>query len=221
VGYTNAGKTTLFNILSQEKMFTSPQPFATLDPTLRRVSFSDGFYFFLSDTVGFIKKIPVELITSFKATLEELREADCILHVIDIASANFESQIEAVETTLEEIGVRDVPLVKVFNKIDLLPEKKELLEKNGLSDGNFVYVSAKTGEGITSLKNLLRTVLFKNLELFYLRIPKSKRELAHSFSKWTVVLKRRDDGDYIELEIVADPRSIINYLPYVKRGEKN
>jgi GTP-binding protein HflX len=221
VGYTNAGKTTLFNALSLEKMFTSPQPFATLDPTLRRVSFSDGLYFFLSDTVGFIKKIPVELITSFRATLEELREADCILHVIDIASANSESQIEAVEKTLEEIGVRDVPVVKVFNKIDLLSEKEELLEKNGSSGGHFVYVSAKTGDGIISLKNLLRTILFKNLELFYLRIPKSKRELVNSFSKWTVVLKRREDRDHIELEIVADPRSIINYLPYIKRGEKN
>jgi len=211
----------LFNALSLEKMFTSPQPFATLDPTLRRVSFSDGLYFFLSDTVGFIKKIPVELITSFRATLEELREADCILHVIDIASANSESQIEAVEKTLEEIGVRDVPVVKVFNKIDLLSEKEELLEKNGSSDGHFVYVSAKTGDGIISLKNLLRTILFKNLELFYLRIPKSKRELVNSFSKWTVVLKRREGRDHIELEIVADPRSIINYLPYIKRGEKN
>jgi GTP-binding protein HflX len=221
VGYTNAGKTTLFNALSLEKMFTSPQPFATLDPTLRRVSFSDGLYFFLSDTVGFIKKIPVQLITSFKATLEELGEADCILHVIDIAAANSEGQIEAVETTLEEIGVRDVPVVKVFNKIDLLSEKKELLEKNGSSDGHFVYVSAKTGEGIISLKSLLRTILFKNKELFCLRIPKSKRELVNSFSKWTIVLKRREDGDHIEFEIVADPRSILNYLPYVKRGEKN
>lgn len=221
VGYTNAGKTTLFNALSREKMFISPQPFATLDPTLRRVSFSDGLYFFLSDTVGFIKKIPVELITSFKATLEELKEADCILHVIDIASPNSESQVEAVEATLERIGVRDVPIVKVFNKVDLLSEKEELLEKNRSSDGHFVYVSAKTGDGIMSLKNLLRAILFKNLELFYLRIPQSERELVNSFSKWTVVLKRRDDGDHIELEIVADPRSIINYLPYVKRGEKN
>jgi 50S ribosomal subunit-associated GTPase HflX len=114
-----------------------------------------------------------------------------------------------------------VPVVKVFNKIDLLSEKEELLEKNGSSDGHFVYVSAKTGDGIISLKNLLRTILFKNLELFYLRIPQSKRELVNSFSKWTVVLKRREDRDHIELEIIADPRSIINYLPYIKRGEKN
>jgi len=221
VGYTNAGKTTLFNALSREKMFTSPQPFATLDPTLRRVSFSDGLYFFLSDTVGFIKKIPVELITSFRATLEELREADCILHVIDLTSSNSESQVEAVEATLEEIGVRDVPVIKVFNKIDLLPEKEELLEKNSSVDGHMIYVSGKTGDGIQSLKELLRTLLFKNLELFYLSIPQSKRELVQSFSKWTMILKKRENGDQIELKIVADRRSITNYLPYLKRGEKN
>lgn len=221
VGYTNAGKSTLFNCLSKERMFTSPQLFATLDPILRRVSFSDGLYFFLSDTVGFIKKNPVELITSFRATLEELKEADCILHIIDTTSTNYESQVQAVETTLSEIGVPDIPVIKVFNKIDLLPNHEELLEKNRRSDGRFIYVSAKTGDGIQSLKERLRSILFKNMELFYLRIPKSKRGLIHSFSKWTVILKRREDGDFSELKIMADPRSILNYLPYIKRGEKN
>jgi len=221
VGYTNAGKSTLFNCLSKERMFTSPYLFATLDPILRRVSFSDGLYFFLSDTVGFIKKNPVELITSFRATLEELKEADCILHIIDTTSTNYESQVQAVETTLSEIGVPDIPVIKVFNKIDLLPNHEELLEKNRRSDGHFIYVSAKTGDGIQSLKERLRSIIFKNMELFYLRIPKSKRGLIHSFSKWTVILKRREDGDFSELKIMADPRSILNYLPYIKRGEKN
>lgn len=221
VGYTNAGKSTLFNCLSHEKMFTSPKLFATLDPTLRRVSFSDGLYFFLSDTVGFIKKIPVELITSFRATLEELKEADCILHVIDITSVGSHSQVKAVESTLEEIGVRDIPIIKVFNKIDLLPEKEDLLEKNKASASHFVYASAKTGDGIQSLKERLRSVLFRNLELFYLRIPKSERELIDSLAKWTAIIKRRENDDYTELKIMANSRSIINYLSYIKRGEKN
>ena len=150
-----------------------------------------------------------------------MREADCILHVIDPTSSNSESQVEAVEATLEEIGVHDVPVIKVFNKIDLLPEKEELLEKNNPANGQFIYVSAKTEDGIQSLKELLRALLFKNLELFYLSIPQSKRELVKSFSKWTMILKKRENGDQIELKIVADPRSIINYLPYLKRGEKN
>jgi 50S ribosomal subunit-associated GTPase HflX len=117
--------------------------------------------------------------------------------------------------------VHDIPVIKVFNKVDLLPNHEELLEKNKHSDGPIVYVSAKTGDGVQSLKECLRPILFKNLELFYLRIPKSKRELIHSFSNWTMILKRRENGDFFELKIMADPRSILNYSPYIKRGEKN
>lgn len=220
VGYTNTGKSTLFNCLSREKMFTSPLLFATLDPILRRVSFSDGLYFFLSDTVGFIKKIPVELISAFKATLEELKGADCILHIIDVYYPNHESQIEAVEKTLSKIGVSDIPVIHVYNKADLMPNKEELLEKSRLSNSR-VYVSAKTGEGIQALKDRLRSILFENMQLFYLRIPKSERKLIQSFSKWTVILKKREDDDSFELKLMADPGLILKYLPYIKRGEKN
>lgn len=220
VGYTNAGKSTLFNRLSREKMFTSSQFFSTLDPVLRRVSFSDGLYFFLSDTVGFIKNLPLELISSFKATLEELKEADCICHIIDISSTNCESQIKTVESILSELGATDLPIIEIFNKIDTLSNKENLLEKNKTSR-NFVYISAKTGDGIQDLKENLRSILFKDLKLYYLRIPKSKKEMVYSFPKWSVVLRRRKDGDYFELEIMADPDSIINYLPYIKRGETN
>ena len=220
VGYTNAGKSTLFNTLSHEKMFTSARLFETLDPVLRRISYSDGLYFFLSDTVGFIKKIPVELITSFRATLEEIKEADCILHVIDISSSNCQGQVEVVEKTLEEIGIHDIPVIKAFNKVDIAVEKEDLLRKNKFP-GRSVYISAKTGEGIDALKEKLRSILFKNLELFYLRIPIAERKLADSFSKWTMILKKREDGDYLELKIMADPRSIIDYSPYIKRGEEN
>ncbi len=221
VGYTNAGKSTLFNHLTREKIFTSPQLFATLDPILRRVSLPDGLYFFLSDTVGFIKKIPVELITSFRATLEELKEADCILHVIDKNSSTFERQIVAVEATLSAIGITDIPVINIFNKIDLLPNKEELLEKNRSSNGRSIHVSAKTGDGIADLKIHLRSVLFRSMELFYLRIPKSQKDLVESFSRWTVILKRRENGDFSELKIMADPQKIINYLPYIKKGEEN
>jgi GTP-binding protein HflX len=220
VGYTNSGKSTLFNCLSHEKMFTSSQLFATLDPVLRRVSFADGLYFFLSDTVGFIKKLPIELITSFKATLVEVKEADCICHIIDITSPNTESRIEAVENILTEIEASNIPVIRVRNKIDLMPNSKELLKKNNPSDSRDLYVSAKTGEGIDSLKDALRALLFKDLHLYYLRIPKSKKELIHSFPKWSVVLKRRENGDYFELKIMADSQSVLNFLPYVKRGEE-
>lgn len=221
VGYTNAGKSSLFNRLSQEHMFTSSKFFSTLDPVLRRVRLSEGLYFFLSDTVGFIKNLPLELISSFKATLEELKEADCIGHIIDITSSTCEVQTGAVEKILAEIGVADLPIIKVFNKIDLLSNKSELLKRNKNSEILKVYVSAKTGEGLKDLNDKLRSILFGDLSLFYLRIPKSKRDMAHSFANWALVLKKREIGNYVELKIMADPNSIINFLPYIKRGDEN
>jgi GTP-binding protein HflX len=221
VGYTNAGKSTLFNSLSREHMFTSSQFFSTLDPVLRRVSFSDGLYFFLSDTVGFIKNLPLELISSFRATLEELKEADCICHIIDITSSTCQNQIDAVDKILSEIGVTDLPVIKAFNKIDLLPKKEELLKRNRNSEHLKVYLSAKTGEGLQDLKDKFRSILFEDLKLFYLRIPKSKRRMAHSFANWALVLKKREQGNCVEFKIMAHPDSIINYLPYIKRGDEN
>ncbi len=221
VGYTNAGKSTLFNCLSKEKMLTSSQLFATLDPVLRRITFSDGLYFFLSDTVGFIKKLPVELIEAFKATLEEIKEADCICHMIDTTSSHYDSQVEAVENILSELGVVDIPIIKVFNKIDLLPNKTQLLKKNTRPNNMAVYVSAKTGDGIQALKENIRSILFKGLKIYYLSIPRSDKKIIPSFPKWAIVLKSRENGDYSELKIMADPKSVLNYLPYIKKGEKN
>ena len=127
VGYTSAGKSTLFNLLAKEQRYTSSNLFSTLDPLLRRVSFPDGAYFFLTDTVGFIKRLPVELVTSFRATLEEVGEADCICHIVDVASASSERQLGAVESILADIGIADIPVVKVLNKIDLLPDEERAL----------------------------------------------------------------------------------------------
>jgi len=221
VGYTNSGKSTLFKTLSKENIFISSQLFATLDPVIRRVSFSDGLCFFLSDTVGFIKKLPVELISSFKATLEELREADCICHVIDITSSQHSSQKDAVDNILSELGTSEIPIIEVLNKIDLLPDESALLEKNRRSDKHLVYISAKNGNGIQNLKEKLHSILFKDLKLFYLSIPKSRKEIIKSFPKWSVVLKRREKNDCYELKIMANPKLILNYLPFIKKGEKN
>ncbi|MBN1223442.1 MAG: GTPase HflX [Candidatus Aminicenantes bacterium] len=219
IGYTNAGKSTLFNCLSKENVLSSPQLFATLDPVIRRVSFSDGLYFFLSDTVGFIHKLPIELIEAFKATLEEIREADCLCHVIDITSPHYLSQTESVITVLSELGVTDVPVVEVLNKIDLLPQKPKLSIKSGCEPGRKVYVSAKTGEGIPELKRILRRILFQDMKIYYLRIPKTQTETLSSFPKWSVVLKRRENNEFFELKIMANPKHILNYLPYINRGE--
>jgi len=218
VGYTNAGKSTLFNALSRSRMVTSNKLFATLDPVLRRVRLPGGLFFLLGDTVGFINKLPLELIESFKATLEEIKEADCILHVIDIHSAQSGIQTEAVDDILSGLGVGDIPVIRVFNKIDLCENRREILERNAAADTS-VYLSAKTGEGIPELKALLRTVLFRHMRFFRLSIPKSEKHLLSSFAKWSIVLKKRESGDRLEMEIMADPKRIIPFAPFIKRGE--
>lgn len=221
VGYTNAGKSTLFNALSKESVFTSSQLFATLDPILRRAQLPDGLYYFLSDTVGFIKKLPIELIEAFKATLEEIKESDCILHVIDTNSSLGDIQIEAVENILSDLGVRDIPVIKVFNKIDLFPNKPEILTKNTNPPNQSVYISAKKGDGLDELRKKLRTHLFRNMNFYYLSIPKSKKNLISSFSKWSIVLKKRANRENIEIKIMADPKLVLNYTPYIKKGGTN
>jgi GTP-binding protein HflX len=221
VGYTNAGKSTLFNALCRETMLVSPALFATLDPVLRRVEFSDGLHFYLSDTVGFLKRLPLELVSSFQATLEEVKEADCLCHVIDISSPAAEEQTQAVENILSQIGSADLPVIKVFNKIDLLPSQEDLLARNLLPGERNVYVSARTGVGISSLKDRIRAILFRDYRLFTLRIPKDKKELMPSFHRWTLVLKKRENSDYSEIKVMADPKFMINYLPYLIQGEEN
>jgi len=117
VGYTNVGKSTLMNLIAKSEVFAENKLFATLDTTVRKVVF-DNLPFLLSDTVGFIRKLPTELIESFKSTLDEVREADLLLHVVDISHPRFEDQIAVVKQTLQEIGAGDKPVYLVFNKID-------------------------------------------------------------------------------------------------------
>jgi GTP-binding protein HflX len=221
VGYTSTGKSTLFNTLCREMVFTSPALFATLDPVLRRVEYPDGVFFFLSDTVGFIRKLPVELVSSFRATLEEIREANCLCHIIDITSSSADERARAVENILAEIGTGDIPVIKVFNKVDLLPSKDDLLARNESAGDRTAFISAKTGEGIPSLKDKIRRILFKDFRLFYLRIPKGRKDLVPSFDGWSLVLKKREDGDYSKIKIMANPKSMVNYLPYIIQGEEN
>ena len=126
VGYTNVGKSTIMNLLSKSEVFAENKLFATLDTTVRKVTI-DNLYFLLSDTVGFIRKLPTQLVESFKSTLDEVREADILLHVVDISHFNFEDHINVVNQTLKEIGASDKPTILIFNKIDAFTytEKEE------------------------------------------------------------------------------------------------
>lgn len=174
VGYTNVGKSTLMNVLAKSEVFAENKLFATLDTTVRKV-IVHNLPFLLSDTVGFIRKLPTELIESFKSTLDEVREADLLLHVVDIAHPNFEEHIDVVTSTLREISAgQEQPTILVFNKIDAftfeerdeddLGERtrrnisREELEQTWmakLGEAGCIFISAKTGEGIDELKQLL------------------------------------------------------------------
>lgn len=221
VGYTSAGKSTLFNFLTREKRYTSPHLFATLDPMIRRVTFEDGTYFFLSDTVGFIKKLPVELVSAFKATLEEIREADCLLHVVDITSGEAMEQALAVEKILEDLEITDLPVIKVFNKIDLLPEeeKQMLLKRNEHTGHSPLYLSALTGEGLDSLKKRLRHLLFQNFTEFKLFIPKNRPELVNSLQRRAIILRKTEISGGWEYQVVAQRNVLSPYLSYLQKGE--
>ncbi len=172
VGYTNVGKSTIMNLLSKSDVFAENKLFATLDTTVRKVVF-ENLPFLLTDTIGFIRKLPHGLIKSFKSTLDEVREADILLHVVDISHSNFEEQIEVVKQTLLEISVSEKPTIVVFNKIDVykyeetqsgdLPSEDVKisnlndLKKTWMSKINApaLFISAKTKQNVDELKNLL------------------------------------------------------------------
>jgi len=171
VGYTNAGKSTLMNLLSKSKVFAEDKLFATLDTTVRKVVV-ENLPFLLSDTVGFIRKLPTHLVESFKSTLDEVREADVLIHLVDISHPNYEEQIEVVEETLNELGVADTPTMLVFNKTDaytyvkkdeddLLPSTKEnlsLLDQVAYWTGEnkeALFISALKKSKIDELKDQL------------------------------------------------------------------
>ena len=171
--------------------------------------------------MGFIRKLPVELVTSFRATLEEIREADVLLHVIDISSPRADEQARSVDDILADIGASDVPVIRVFNKIDLLSSKDDLLARNAAVGDRLAYVSARTGEGLPGFKAKIRNIAFRDFRPFHLRLPGDKRDLASSLRRWAIVLKSRENGDSSELLVMADSRFMINYLPYLVEGEEN
>ena len=161
VGYTNAGKSTLFNALTAAGVYARDQLFATLDPTLRRLELPGGGALVLADTVGFISKLPHDLVAAFKSTLQETADADLLLHVIDAASPRRAHCIAEVNAVLEEIGAAEVPQIEVYNKIDLLENAAPVVEYTPQGDPARVWVSAKNGEGLEALIDLLGEVFHR------------------------------------------------------------
>ena len=160
VGYTNVGKSTIMNLLSKSNVFAENKLFATLDTTVRKVTI-ENLPFLLSDTVGFIRKLPTQLVESFKSTLDEVREADLLIHVVDISHKNFEDHIHVVKQTLQDIGAGDKPVIMVFNKTDLFtytPKEEDDLTPETRENMSLEQVKK------TWMKNLNESVMFMSAQ---------------------------------------------------------
>lgn len=157
VGYTNAGKSTLFNTLTGESIYVADQLFATLDPTMRQLNLPGSSSVILTDTVGFIRDLPHQLVEAFRATLEETQQADLLLHVIDISDAHWRDNVFSVQRVLDDLGVHDIPIIQVFNKIDLKEGWKPKIDYQ--EENCKVWISAATNLGLDLLKEAISTQL--------------------------------------------------------------
>ena len=210
VGYTNAGKSSLMNVLQDKKVFVEDMLFASLETYARRVDLDENHHFILHDTVGFIQDLPHNLINAFHSTLEEVSDADLLLHVIDYSNPNFEKQKETVVNTLESMGVHDIPMINVFNKIDLT-------ENKSLSNGTqSVFISTETLQGIDDLKNMIIALLWKDYQRYTLKIPYDKMGIVNEISTHLIVLEQDNDPKGVVLEVYTNTTQIQKYQVFLK-----
>ncbi|GAB6388235.1 ribosome rescue GTPase HflX [Stutzerimonas marianensis] len=194
VGYTNAGKSTLFNALTESQVYAANQLFATLDPTLRRLELNDLGPVVLADTVGFIRHLPHKLVESFRATLEESSNADLLLHVIDAHEPERDQQIEQVLAVLTEIGANELPLLEVYNKVDLLEGIEPQIQRNADGVPQRVWVSAQQGLGLDLLQQAIAELLGDDLFVGTLRLPQQLGRLrAKLFELGAVQAEAHDE----------------------------
>lgn len=208
VGYTNAGKSTLLNRLSNSRVYVANELFATLDPTTRRVQLPGGQTVLMTDTVGFIQKLPTTLVAAFRATLEEISDADLLLHVVDITHSNAEQQAEAVRETLKEIDVHGIPSVTALNKIDRLPDPRipvEYLEQFESA----VPISARTGKGLKALLSIIEHELFESMVAVDIEVPYNAGQFVNLMHEQGVV----DEVDY-RREVIAIKGRMPKHLSY-------
>jgi len=210
VGYTNAGKSTLLNALSDADVLVADQLFATLDPTTRRVKLPNGSLVLFTDTVGFIQKLPTQLVAAFRATLEEVTDADLLLHVMDITHPQVMRQVRAVRETLREINAANKPTINVLNKVDLLPDP-ELIPASLDQLDTPIAVSALEGQGLQKLLTRIESLLEEQMAHLDVLIPYESGELVNLFHRRGLIEQEdyTESGTHIQGRI---PRELIGHF---------
>jgi GTP-binding protein HflX len=216
VGYTNAGKSTLLNHLADAEVLVADKLFATLDPTTRRVELPGGYQALFTDTVGFIQKLPTTLVAAFRATLEEITEADLLLHVVDITHSNANAQAESVRSTLEDINVRDVPLVTALNKVDLLSDDQLAIRRIDEFD-RAVPISALNGTGVPTLLAAIENELYGAMLRVDVQLPYSAGRLINLFHEHGVI----EDLEHISDAVIIKGRLPTQYVPQFAEYHRN
>jgi GTP-binding protein HflX len=209
VGYTSAGKSTLFRSLTGEDVSISQELFTTLDPLLRRVDLYDthpGYYFILSDTVGFIRDMPAELFTSFKATLEEVHQADLVLHVVDLTNPDWPGQKNEVEKVLRQLEVDPDRVILVFNKIDLRQDRENLFAEEG---SGAIYISASRPLGLTALKEEIFRRYFSNYGSYTVEVADEQQ--LDALGRWAIVLEKNRSGDGFQARVLCSLGKMLQF----------
>ena len=214
VGYTNAGKSTLFNRLTNETAFVSSRMFATLDPLVRRISFDSGQEVLLSDTVGFIRKLPPTLVAAFHATLEETVQASLLLHVIDVSRDNHDELREAVYRVLEEIGANSANILEVYNKVDLVGEPVHVTTKK-----EHVLISAKTGEGIENLRTKMSEMVNRGLQVVDLLLPLNRGDIVSQIRDRAIVEKEEYTESGIRIRAALAPADLGRFHEFITEAK--
>lgn len=220
VGYTNAGKSTLFNRATGADVYAADQLFATLDPTLRRLDLEQVGTVVLADTVGFIRKLPHRLVKAFQATLKESAESDLLLHVVDAADISRDENIAAVEDVLHEIGANELPTLKVFNKIDALPTAEPRIDRDEHGNPVRVWLSAREGIGIDLLEQAIAELLSEDIVKETIVVPSNQgRFRAMLFEQGAVKGETYDELGQSVLELCLPRKDYLQILARVGMSE--
>ena len=217
VGYTNAGKSTLLNTLTGSAVLAEDKLFATLDPTTRRLRLPTNQNVLLTDTVGFIRKLPHGLVEAFKATLEEVVQADLLLHVVDVSHPEAEEQIQSVDTVLKEIGAEGKPTLMVFNKVDQVNGSAGKLSGFMERHPNAVAISATSGEGVPALLAEVGSQLRPIREFIELAVPHDRTDVIARLHEVAQVVERNYDGAKARLKARIPPHLHGEFAPFILR----